>query len=63
MTAGYSAKRLKLHYDGVTGFLPYTPLSPELTLDALTDIWVTAVGGAAGASSVSIDFEILLVDD
>lgn len=63
VTTPFSAKRLKLHYDGVTGFMPYTPLSPELTLPALTDIWVNAVGGSAGASSVSVDFEILLVDD
>jgi len=63
VTAGFSAKRLKLNYDGATGFIPYTPLSPELTLTALTDIWVNAVGASAGSSSISIDFEILLVDD
>jgi len=63
VTAGYQAKRLRLNYDGATGFLPYTPISPELALSPLTDIWVTAVGAGAGGSTVSIDFEILLVDD
>jgi len=63
VSAGYPAKRLKLNYDGASGFIPYTPLSPELKLNALTDIWVTAVGASAGGSTVSIDFELLLVDD
>jgi len=62
-TAGISAKRLKLNFDGATGFIPYTPISPELALAALTDVWVTAVGASAGSSTISIDFEILLVDD
>jgi len=62
-TAGISAQRLKLNFDGATGFIPYTPVSPELTLEALTDIWVTAVGASAGSSTVSIDFELLLVDN
>lgn len=60
---GISAKRLKLNFDGATGFIPYTPVSPELALPALTDIWVTAVGASAGTSTISIDFEILLVED
>lgn len=62
-TAGISAKRLKLNFDGATGFIPYTPLSPDLTLPELTDVWVTAVGSSAGFTTASIDFEILLVDD
>ncbi len=61
-TTPYTAPRLKLYYDGVKGFLPYTPLSPELTLAAKTDIWVNAIGDG-NDTSVSIDFEILLVDD
>ena len=63
VTVPYPAKRLKLNYDGANGFIPYTPLSPELELNALTDIWVTCVGASAGGSTVSIDFEILLVDN
>lgn len=63
VSAGFSAKRIKLNYDGANGFIPYTPLTPELKLEALTDIWVTALGASAGGSSVSIDFEILLIDN
>jgi hypothetical protein len=62
VTTPFTAARLKLYYDGVKGFLPYTPQSPELELAALTDIWFNAIGDG-NDTSVSIDFEILLVED
>lgn len=56
------AKRLKLYWDGIKEAFTYTPRSPELVLPALTDIWVEAQG-AGGATQISVDFEILLIDD
>lgn len=61
-TAPMSAKRLKLWFDGVASDLAYRPHGPELSLAAGTDIWFEAYGDGA-ASEVSVDFEILLVDD
>ena len=62
-TAPVPSKRLKLFWDGVEspGFV-YDPSSPELTLAGETDIWFEAQGDGA-VSQVSIDFELLLVDD
>ena len=61
-TAPMASKRLKLYFDGVLGELRYVPKGPELSLSALTDIWIEASGGGAG-TEVSADFELLLVDD
>lgn len=60
--APMASKRLKLFFDGVLGDMVYKPLSPELSLNALTDIWVEARGGGV-ISQVSADFELLMVDD
>lgn len=58
-----SPKRLRLYWDGVLGHIDaYLPKSPGLILPALTDIWIEAEGGGA-STEVSVDFEILLVDD
>ena len=62
VTAPMSSKRLKLHFDGVLGSLTYIPRSPGSAISALTDIWFEAYGGGAG-TEVSVDFELLLVDD
>lgn len=61
-TTPFAPKRLKNYWDGVTGGVLLKPKSPILILPALTDIWFEAEGSGA-ISEVSIDFEILLVDD
>jgi hypothetical protein len=40
----------------------HIPQGPELSLSEKTDIWFEAYGDGA-ASAVSIDFELLLVDN
>lgn len=60
--APMSPKRLVLYWDGVLGQTTYRPRSPNLILPALTDIWIEARGSGAN-TEVSIDFEILLIDD
>lgn len=58
-----SPRRLRFFHDGILGHVDaYTPRAPGITLPALTDIWIEAKGGGAG-TEVSVDFEILLVDD
>jgi len=61
-TPPVSAKRLKLYWDGLLGDFMYEPKTPELTLVALTDIWFEAQGSGAG-TEVSVDFELIVVDD
>lgn len=61
-SAPVSAKRLKLFWDGLTESFRYSPKGPELSINALSDIWVEAYGDGA-ASEVSADFELLLVDN
>ena len=59
--APMKSKRLKLYFDGVLGEVAYVPRGPELSINALADIWVEAQGSAA--TEASADFELLLVDD
>jgi len=61
-TTPFSPNRIKFYWDGVLGSDTLNPNSPLLSMSALTDIWVEAAGGGA-QTEVSIDFEILLVDD
>lgn len=56
-------RRLKLYWDGILGHIDgYIPKSPGLILPSLTDIWIEAEG-SGGSTEVSVDFEILLVDN
>ncbi len=61
-TAPMSPKRLRLYFDGILGYMGIQPNSPMLMLPALSDIWFEARGGGAG-TEVSIDFDILMIDD
>lgn len=61
-TAPMIPKRLRLYFDGILGQETLSPPSPILVLSALTNIWIEAEGGG-GATEVSVDFEILLIDD
>ena len=61
-TAPVSSVRVKKYWAGVLGSLDYHPVAPDVTLPALTDIWVEARGGGVG-TTVSANFELLLVDD
>lgn len=56
-----SAMRIVLYFDGVEGHMNFMPYSP-ISFPALTDIWFEANGSGA-ATEVSVDFELLLVDD
>lgn len=56
-------RRLKLYWDGILGHVEgYVPKSPGLLLPSLTDIWIEAKG-AGNSTEVSVNFEILLVDN
>ena len=61
-TAPVASKRLDLFFDGLLGDFQYLPKGPELSVSALSDIWVEASGAGAG-TEVSADFELLLVDN
>ena len=60
--APMSSARLRLHFDGVLGSLAYKPVSPGGGIAGPADIWWEAYGAGAG-TEVSVDFELLLVDD
>lgn len=60
--APMAPKRLMLYWAGVLGQTTYRPRSPNLILPAFTDIWMEARGSGAN-TEVSVDFEILLIDD
>lgn len=63
ISAPMSPRRLRLYWDGILGNIDaHNPESPGIVLPALTDVWIEAEGGGAG-TEVSVDFEILLVDD
>jgi hypothetical protein len=57
------SKRLKFYWDGIQspGFT-YRPKGPELSISQKSDIWFEAYGDGA-VSSVSVDFELLVVDN
>jgi hypothetical protein len=57
-----SSKQLKLYFDGVVGQFIYKPAGAAIVLNAVSDIWIEAKGSGAN-TEVSVDFEILLVDD
>ena len=62
VTADMPSKRIKLHFDGIVGQIGFDPKSPNGSIPALTDIWWEGYGDGA-ASQMSVDFELLLVDD
>jgi hypothetical protein len=62
IAAPMSSKRLKLFWDGLEQSFNYEPEGPELSLSEKTDIWFEAYGDGA-VSSVSVDFELLVVDN
>ena len=62
VTAPMEAKRLRLSFDGMLGSNDHEDKAPNLRLPPWTDIWFEAEGGGA-QTSVSVDFELLLVDN
>lgn len=58
----FAPARVRKFFDGVIGQDEYTPRGPEMILPALTDVWME-VKGEGSASEVSVDFELLLIDD
>lgn len=58
----FSPPRIRFYWDGVIGSTAIRPHSPIMSLPALTDIWFEAEGSGAN-TEVSVDFEILLIDD
>ena len=61
-SAPVKSVNLRLYWDHITGTFTYVPRSPTFALPALSDIWMEAWGDGA-ASEVTVDFELLLVDD
>lgn len=57
----FEPKRLKVYFDGILGTFSFSPKSPGFTVSGGGDIWWEAEAGAS--TEVSIDFELLLVDD
>lgn len=60
-SAPLGSKRIVLYWDGVLGVLAFPPRSLRL-FSALTDIWFEAEGAGA-TTEVSVDYELLIVDD
>jgi len=61
-TAPMTAKRMKKNFLGLTGTNVYKPKGMNTSVIGAGDIWVEAQGGGA-QTSVSVDFELLVVDD
>ena len=61
-TDPFEPMRIRLNFDGIIGSFSYKPRGPEMVLSALTDITAEAYG-SGGTASVSVNFEILLVED
>lgn len=61
VSAPMSSVRLLNYWDGIDAPFAFVPRSPAV-FPALTDVWWEAQG-SGGVTQVSIDFEILLVDD
>ena len=60
-SAPVESVRLINYWDGVQGNMSFQPRSPGV-FPALTDLWFEAQGSGA-ATEVSVDFELLIVDD
>lgn len=60
-SAPFEPALLNFYWAGVLGSMPFAPKSPAIVLPAGTDIWFDAKAGAV--TEVSVDFEILLIDD
>lgn len=61
-TAPMKSKRLKKYFDGVQGPFTYKPRGINTSILGKGDIWVEAQGSGAG-TEVSVDMEILVIDD
>ncbi|MHC4950552.1 MAG: hypothetical protein ACYTEU_06145 [Planctomycetota bacterium] len=62
VTTPFRGKRLIIQLDGVATGFNFAPMSPLGPFAEKTDLWWSAIGGGAG-TNVSVDFEILLVDN
>ncbi len=60
-TAPMKSKRLRDFFP-VKGYCHYEPKGPELVIPAKSDFWVEASGDGA-ACAVTVNFELLVVDD
>jgi len=58
----FASKTILLYFDGILGSYALHPVTPINNLPELTDIWFEASGGGAN-TEVSVDFEIILVDN
>lgn len=61
-TAPLKSKRLILYIDGIVGGHTHKPRSPSEGFPEKTDLWWEAEGSGA-QTEVSVDFELLVVDD
>lgn len=56
------SKRIKVHFDGVGGFIAYKPESPEFECPAKSDLWIEGAG-SGGVTAASAGMEIWLIDN
>ena len=61
-TAPMKSRRIINHFDGLAATFGFKPNFPSFALPALTDIWAEAEG-SGGNTMVSVDLEILVIDD
>jgi hypothetical protein len=61
-SAAVNSVRLKLYWDGLLGDFRYIPRGPDSVIAAKSDIWFEAQGSGA-ITEVSVDFELLVIDD
>lgn len=62
VTTPFTAKRLVLRFDGMSRGFNYLPSSPIGPFPARTDIWWSSTAGQS-ATPISVDFEMLVVDN
>lgn len=60
--APVQSRRIRLHFDGILGEASFVPHSPGFNFLEKTDVWAEA-RGAGAQTEVSVDFELLIVDD
>lgn len=63
VSAPMKARRLRNEFPGISGLFSFRPKSPSMSLPGYSDIWIAATAGSGTAAVVSVDFEILLVDN
>jgi len=62
VTTPFSGKQLVFQLDGIARTVSYTPITPIGPFSAKTDLWWSSISAQTN-TPISVDFEILVIDD